>query len=165
MIKALLHLFIFSIPFTAFAESNISMLVHGSSIHTGCVKGLGKKAKECNFNAFNPGLGIDLAVAGDQNTGKLSARAGAYYDSLREMAYYVGGAYIKDWDIYHGLRLGVGVQAGYLNGSGEHGLVALPMALLGYNKLNLEVSYAPKSGWGGKERRSNVTMFTLKWQF
>ncbi|MGL4602316.1 MAG: hypothetical protein ACRCVE_12765, partial [Plesiomonas sp.] len=96
---------------------------------------------------------------------KLSARVGTYYDSFREMAYYVGGAYTKDWNIYHGLKLGIGIQAGYLNGSGEHGFIALPMVSVGYKKLSLEVSYAPKSGWGGKERRSNVTMFTLRWQF
>ncbi|MGL5759078.1 hypothetical protein [Plesiomonas sp.] len=165
MNKFIYSLFVLSIPCTALAENNISMLIHGSSIHTGCEQGKGKKAKTCDLNGFNPGLGVDWVVVGDQDSGKLSVRSGVYYDSLREMAYYAGGAYIKDWNIYHELRLGVGIQAGYLNGSGQHGLVALPLISLGYKKLNLEVSYAPKSGWGGKERRSNVTMFTLKWQF
>ncbi|MGL5800634.1 MAG: hypothetical protein ACRCYN_11350, partial [Plesiomonas sp.] len=69
MIKFIPYIFLFFTPFIVHAESDIAMLIHGSSIHTGCVKGHSKKAKECDFNAFNPGLGIDWKVAGNQDTG------------------------------------------------------------------------------------------------
>ncbi|MGL5007908.1 MAG: hypothetical protein ACRC53_11225 [Plesiomonas sp.] len=164
MIKFISHLVILCIPFMASAENNLSVLIHGSSLHSGCIKGQGKRAKTCDFNTFNPGLGLDWALIGNSVTGKLSVRTGTYYDSLRDMAYYVGAAYNKEWNISPNFTLGIGIQAGYLNGSGENNIVALPMISLGYKQLSLEVGYAPKSGWGGKERRSNVTLFTLKWQ-
>lgn len=142
-------------------EKEVSVILHGASVHSGCQEGSGKKAKKCDFNGVNPGVGIDWRFLGDEKTGFVSIRGGGYKDSYYNFAYYAGTTYTKEWLLAENLSLGFGLQGGYLNGSEHHGFVMLPMVLVSYKNVTLEVGYVSKS-WGDKVR-SNVTMFSLRW--
>ncbi|PJG59913.1 hypothetical protein CUC53_04745 [Aeromonas cavernicola] len=145
------------------AADDLSILIHGASIHSDCQQGKSKKSKRCDFNDINPGLGLARVIAGNQQTGKLALRGGAYYDSLEELAYYGAFSYRKEWYITPHVFAGLGLQAGYLNGSGMHGLAALPMATLGYKSWALEIGYAPKVDFVPGRKHVAVTTFSLRW--
>lgn len=147
------------------AVEDLSVVLHGVSIHSNCEEGKGRKHKTCDLENFNPGGAIDWGFYNSPDWGRLSLRAGAYDDSYNETAYYGGAVYMKTWDIYQGVQLGGGVQAGYLNGSGINGFAAMPMLVLGYDHLSLEVGYAPKVSWALGHRHVAVTSFALRWAF
>ena len=120
------------------------MIIHGAAIHSDCTKGKGKNSKTCDFNEFNPGLGLAWAFWGNNDTGKLAVRGGVYKDSFSKAAVYGALSYRKEWYFTEHAFAGVGGQAGYLNGSGLDGFAALPMVTLGYKSVALEIGYAPK---------------------
>lgn len=154
---------LFCVSGVAAAADDLSILIHGAAIHSDCTKGKGKKSKTCDFNNFNPGLGLAWAFWGDNDTGKLAVRGGAYKDSFSEMAVYGGLSYRKEWYFTEHAFAGLGFQAGYLNGSGLDGFAALPMVTLGYKSVALEVGYAPKLDFALGSKHVAVTTFSLRW--
>ncbi|PJG60126.1 hypothetical protein [Aeromonas cavernicola] len=148
---------------TIYAADEWSVLIHGATIHSDCKKGKGKKSKTCDFNNFNPGLGLSWAFGGDKDTGKVSLLGGTYKDSHKKMAVYGGMSYRKEWYITSHTFAGLGVQAGYLDGSGARGLAILPMATIGYKSLALEIGYAPNVKFVPGRNHVAVTTFSLRW--
>lgn len=151
------------LPVVSTAADDISILVHGAAIHSDCTKGKGNKSKTCDFNNFNPGLGLAWVFWGDNDTGKLAARGGAYKDSFRETAVYGGLSYRKELYFTEHAFAGLGLQVGYLNGSGLDGFAALPILTLGYKSVALEVGYAPKIDFALGSKHVAVTTFSLRW--
>lgn len=151
------------LPSVAAVADDLSVLIHGAAIHSDCTKGKGKKSKTCDFNNFNPGLGLAWAFWGDNDTGKLAVRGGAYKDSFSETAVYGGLSYRKEWYFTEHAFAGLGLQAGYLNGSGLDGFAALPMVTLGYKSVALEVGYAPKLDFALGSKHVAVTTFSVRW--
>ncbi|WP_033137054.1 hypothetical protein [Aeromonas finlandensis] len=164
--SGILSVSLLCLPSFAMASDNdLSLLIHGASIHSGCEKGTGKKSKTCDFNGVNPGLGMAWVFLGDNDTGKLALRGGFYKDSYEKTAGYAGFSYRKEWYFTEHAFAGLGVQAGYLNGSGTDGFAALPMATIGYKSLALEIGYAPKVNWVVGREHVAVTTFSLRWTF
>lgn len=163
MLRVVLVILFYTLPQFSYAidENPISLIIHGASIHSGCKEGNGRNYKKCEFNEFNPGMGVDLNVIGNYEAGFLSLRGGIYDDSYHDLAYYAGAMYRKEWLVSDDVGIGIGVQAGYLNGSEHHGFAMVPVVMLSYKKTVLEIGYVSKS-WGD-DRRSNVTMFTIRW--
>ncbi|WP_421201892.1 hypothetical protein [Aeromonas enteropelogenes] len=151
------------LPTTVTASDDFSILIHGAAIHSDCSKGKGPKSKTCDFNNFNPGLGLAWTFWGDNDTGKLAVRGGAYKDSFSEMAVYGGLSYRKEWYFTEHAFVGLGLQAGYLDGSDVNGFAALPMATLGYKSVALEIGYAPKLDFVVGRKHVAVTTFSLRW--
>lgn len=164
--SSMLSVSLLCLPSFAMASDNdLSLLIHGASIHSGCEKGHGPKSKTCDLNGVNPGLGMAWVFLGDNDTGKLALRGGFYRDSYEKTAGYAGVSYRKEWYFTEHAFAGLGLQAGYLNGSGTDGFAALPMATLGYKSLALEVGYAPKINWVVGREHVSVTTFSLRWTF
>ncbi|WP_429105631.1 hypothetical protein [Aeromonas allosaccharophila] len=160
----LLSIGILGLPtFSMATDHDLSLIIHGASIHSDCSKGAGKKSKTCDFNGFNPGLGVAWGFLGDADTGILALRGGFYRDSLEKTAGYAGLFYRKEWFFTENFFAGIGLQAGYLNGSGVDGFAALPMVTLGYKSVALEVGYAPKVDWVPGGDHVAVTTFSLRW--
>ena len=78
---------------------------------------------------------------------------------------YAGANYRKLWNVYSDWQAGLGLMAGYLNGSGVDGFAMLPYGIIAYNRLSLEIGYAPKTDIVPGKKHSTVTSFTLRWQF
>jgi hypothetical protein len=160
----LLSISLLGLPvFAMAADDDLSLIIHGASIHSDCSPGTGKKSKTCDLNGFNPGLGLAWVFLGDNDTGKLALRGGMYRDSYEKTAGYAGMSYRKEWYFTQYAFAGLGLQAGYLNGSGVDGFAALPMATLGYKSVALEVGYAPKVDWVPGRKHVAVTTFSLRW--
>jgi len=160
----LLSIWLLGLPtFSMATDHDLSLIIHGASIHSDCSKGAGKKSKTCDFNGFNPGLGVAWGFLGDADTGILALRGGFYRDSLEKTAGYAGLFYRKEWFFTENFFAGIGLQAGYLNGSGVDGFAALPMVTLGYKSVALEVGYAPKVDWVPGGDHVAVTTFSLRW--
>jgi hypothetical protein len=53
----------------AFSQDNYALIVHGLSIHSNCDEGNGPKAKTCDFENYNPGLGLEWSVLGNHDSG------------------------------------------------------------------------------------------------
>lgn len=151
--------------FAMATDHDFSLLIHGASIHSGCEKGHGSKSKTCDLNGVNPGLGLAWVFWGDNDTGKFALRGGMYRDSYEETAGYAGVSYRKEWYFTENAFAGLGLQAGYLNGSGVDGFAALPMAIIGYKSLALEIGYAPKIHYVPGHEHVSVTTFSLRWTF
>lgn len=151
------------LPSIVNASDDLSILIHGAAMHSDCSKGKGAKSKTCDFNNFNPGLGLAWVFLGDNDTGKLALRGGAYRDSFRDTAVYGGLSYRKEWYFTENTFAGLGLQAGYLDGSGVNGFAALPMATLGYKSVALEIGYAPKLDFVPGRKHVAVTTFSLRW--
>lgn len=154
----------------SFADSSISvddlsLMIYGASVHTQCTESQSGNGKPCDFSYWNPGLGLDWAFWGDSDIGKLSVRGGVYRDSYYEWANFAGVAYFKAWPFFELYHAGVGVQAGYLNGSAVDGFVFLPMITVGYQRFTLEVGYAPKTNAVPGRNHSAVTFFSGRWAF
>ena len=150
-------------PMGTYASNDFSLLIYGASIHSQCNKGNGLHTKTCDFNGTNPGAGLEWVFSGDDDHGRFAMRVGAYKDSRRKTASFVNLAYRKDWPIYSTLRLGAGIQAGYLNGSGTNGFAALPLLTIGTGDVALEIGYAPKMNHVPGRRHAAVTTFSLRW--
>ncbi|MND12025.1 hypothetical protein D3C87_892480 [compost metagenome] len=144
---------------------DISVLLHGATIHTRCSEGVGPKAKTCDLEGFNPGIGVEWTFLGSEQTGKLSLRSGFYHDSYRETAVYAGATYRKEWDVSEDWRLGAGLMAGYLDGSGTKGLAVLPIGIVSYQSYSLEVGFAPKTSAVPGRGHSGLITFMLRKQF
>lgn len=157
-------LLLFMPCFTSGTEHDLSLLIHGASIHNDCEKGKGVKSKTCEFNGLNPGLGLAWVFRGDNETGKFALRGGMYRDSHENTAGYGGVSYRKEWYFTEHVFAGVGGEAGYLNGSGTDGLAVFPMATIGYKSWALEVGHAPKIKWVSGRRHVAVTTFSLRWK-
>ncbi|MBP4047379.1 hypothetical protein [Chromobacterium violaceum] len=136
-------------------SEDFSLLLFGASLHHGCTT--------CNLNQDNPGAGLEWAFAGDQNSGRWFARAGAYRDSFRKDANFVTLGWRREWEIFGPVFAGIGLQAGYLHGSGHNGPAALPTISLGTQSLALEVGYLPRVNVGSHHPKTSVTTFNLRW--
>ncbi|MFM5376425.1 hypothetical protein [Aeromonas dhakensis] len=161
--KYLLASSLFLLPLTTSAAEDLSVLIYGASIHSGCEKAKGPHGKTCDFNNINPGLGADWVFLGDQDTGKLSLRGGAYEDSYEKLAAFAGFMYRKEWYLTGSFFAGLGLQAGYLDGSGMNGFAVLPVVSLGYKNVALEIGYAPKMDHVPGRKHAAVTSFGLRW--
>ena len=152
-------------PGVSFSSDDFSILIHGAAIHSDCSKGKGTKSKSCEFNNSNPGVGLGWELWGDKDTGsKLYLNEGVYKDSFRELAIYSSLSYHKNWCFSEHVFAGLGFQAGYLNGSGMDGFAALPMVMLGYKSVALEIGYVPKMSFAVGRNHVAVTTFSLRWK-
>lgn len=98
-------------------------------------------------NQYNWGGGLEYRVPawhGQWLTGGMT-----YRDSFRQQAYSIYGGYQFTQPIATNINVFAAVRAGYLNGSGWHGLGALPSVGVQYKRVALEATYIPKSakGW------------------
>lgn len=117
--------------------SEIDALVLGKSWHFGS-----NRTDDYQPNQWNYGGGMEYRT-GPWIVGGLS-----YRDSFRKDAYAVYGGY--EYSVPVGpINMFVAVRAGYLNGSGYHGLGVLPTIGIGYSRVSLETMYIPrgKNGW------------------
>lgn len=147
------------------ATDDFAISLYGAAIHSNCTQGKGPSSKTCDFNNFNPGLGLGWNVLGDKDTGQLAIQAGAYLDSFNKTAGYGGFGYRKAWYITDKTFAGIGLQAGYLKGSGSDGFAALPTVMIGYQSLALEIGYASKLKSVVGRGHSAITTFSLRWSF
>ncbi|UTH74083.1 hypothetical protein [Chromobacterium sp. IIBBL 290-4] len=136
---------------------DFSLLAFGASDHHGCTT--------CHLNESNPGAGLEWAFSGDDDQGRWFTRAGSYRDSFRKTAYFGAVGWRKEWQVAGPATLGIGLQGGYLDGSGRHGLAALPFISIGFRKVALEVGYLPKVTVGDHHAKTSVTTFNLRWTF
>ncbi|MEO9383580.1 hypothetical protein [Chromobacterium phragmitis] len=136
---------------------DFSLLLFGASVHHGC--------STCNLNQDNPGAGAEWAFSGDQDRGRWFARAGAYRDSFRKNANYATLGWRREWEMFGPVIAGIGLQAGYLHGSGHNGPAALPTLSLGTKSFALEVGYLPRVNVGSHHPKTSVTTFNLRWTF
>lgn len=134
-----------------------SLLVFGLSKHGNC----DSSRWHCDLNGRNPGLGLEWSMP--QADYQLFARGGSYRDSLRETAYFAAGGARKVWDVGNDWQIGAGAMAGYLNGSGLHGLAGLPFITAGTERVQLEVGYVPHIVWKNRMMPATTT-FNLRWQ-
>ncbi|AAQ59617.1 hypothetical protein [Chromobacterium violaceum] len=134
---------------------DFSLLLFGASLHHGC--------STCNLNQDNPGAGLEWAFAGDQDNGRWFSRAGVYRDSFRKDANFVTLGWRREWEIFGPVFAGIGLQAGYLHGSGHNGPAALPTISLGTQSLALAVGYLPRVNVGSHHPKTSVTTFNLRW--
>lgn len=140
--------------------AEFSLLIYGASLHSQCEA----SHIHCNsLNGTNPGLGLEWAFSGGDEDGRWITRVGSYRDSLKETAYFLAGGYRKEWPVTEHTYAGITLLGGYLNGSGAHGLMALPMLSLGTKDFALEVGYVPKVRWGTYGGKTAVTTFNLRW--
>ncbi|MBM2886680.1 hypothetical protein JFK97_20010 [Chromobacterium phragmitis] len=137
--------------------NDFSLLLFGASDHHGC--------STCHLNESNPGAGLEWKFSGDDDQVRWFARAGSYRDSFRETAYFGSIGWRKEWQIVGPIVAGLGLQAGYLDGSGRHGLAALPILSIGTRAVALEVGYLPKVSAGNHHAKTAVTTFNLRWTF
>ncbi|TCP14583.1 antimicrobial peptide resistance and lipid A acylation protein PagP [Crenobacter luteus] len=141
------------------AQADTALLIFGASKHSGC----DKKNEKCFFNEFNPGLGLEWSPA-EYTWGRPMVRAGSYKDSFSKAAYFLMAGARREWSVGGGVKVGLGIQAGYINGSGEdNGVGLLPILSIGYRRLALEVGYVPVINDFGLERDVSVTTFSLRW--
>lgn len=132
------------------AEERWEVLVLGKSFH------FGQSEPHYDYNGNNPGLGLEYRWNNGFYVGGLS-----YYDSFRTQAYaaYVGYQYTValsgNWSIFAALR------AGYLNGSGHHGPMALPSVGVTYKRFTLEAEIIPKVS----KDTTNVIGLFARWRF
>lgn len=106
---------------------------------------------------------MDWAFLGNNNTGKLSLRGAGYKDSHEKFAVFGGFMYRKEWFLTENFFAGLGLEAGYMDGSGINGFAMLPIASLGYKDLTLEIGYAPKMSNVPGRKHVAVTAFGLRW--
>lgn len=133
------------------ACADTSLLLYGTSYHfNGALK-----PTAYHYNQANYGLGIEYSDAG------WLVGAGTYLDSYNEQGYMLYGGYRWVFGNPREWHTSVAIKAGYLNGSGFHGPVALPVLGVGYNHVNLELSGAPAAGHG----KDSVLMMWLRYQF
>lgn len=115
----------------AVAHAETDLLIMGKAFHFG--------ANSAGLNEYNPGIGLEYRSEQHWFVGGLT-----YYDSFRKQAYagYVGYQYdipiSTNWTVFGALRLG------YLNGSGFHGLVAIPTIGVQYKRVALEAMTIPR---------------------
>jgi hypothetical protein len=98
-------------------------------------------------NQWNWGAGLDV-LGGPWNHWKLGVGGLSYRDSFRQQAYAVYGE-AQYSQSFGTINTFAAVRAGYLNGSGHHGLGILPSIGIGYQRLSIEATFIPKSrnGW------------------
>lgn len=80
-------------------QAETALLLFGASHHWGC----DHNRYSCDYQEFNPGLGIELSRQTD-SWGKVFARIGSYNDSYGEQTGYLPLAYDKtgNWTTRHG---------------------------------------------------------------
>jgi len=141
-------LFIATVPAWAL---DTSVLLYGAAYH---FDGHMKHERQYKLNEANPGIGLEV-----ESNGWL-AGAGVYEDSFYKWAKmaYAGYRYtIGDAKQWHA---NIALKAGYLNGSGYNGFVALPTLGVGYGHVSLEATAFPS-----KVRKGGVIAAWLRYQF
>ncbi|UTH76243.1 hypothetical protein [Chromobacterium sp. IIBBL 290-4] len=140
--------------------ADISILAPFASKHYGC----NNKKHECEFHQFNPGLGVEWSPQ-EYSWGRPIIRGAVYSDSSAKFAYYAAGGIRKDFNVMDDVKLGVGLYAGYLNGSDHRGFAALPFVSVGYKKLSFEIGYGDsKAGHHThKEEVNHILTFSARY--
>lgn len=164
MKRTLITFALVAAAFPALADEpiNYSVLAYGASVHMdrmGHRDGkLYRVTGDRELDGSNPGLGLEA-----QRGGWLIG-AGTYRDSWYKQAYMTYGGYRWVFGNPQGWNANLALKVGYLNGSGHHGLMALPTAGIGYKHVSLEFSAFPydKDGNGG---RGLVIATWLRYQF
>jgi hypothetical protein len=115
------------------ARAETDLLVLGHSWHFG--------PNSQGLNGDNYGLGLEYRSERGWFAGGLT-----YRDSYRNQAYagYVGYQY--DVPIKNGWTAFGAIRAGYINGSGFHGIMAFPTVGVQYKRVAVEVLYIPRVG-------------------
>lgn len=139
------------------SQAETSVLFFGLSRHGSC----DSSRWHCDLNGRNPGLGVEWSAP--QTDYQLFVRGGSYRDSLRQTAYFAAAGARKMWVVQDEWQVGAGAMAGYLNGSGVHGLAGLPFISLGTERVQLEVGYLPRLHWKNRMMPATTT-FNLRWQ-
>ncbi|POA97618.1 hypothetical protein C2134_17505 [Chromobacterium sinusclupearum] len=149
-------LMLISVPTLA----DVSLLVPFASKHYGCDPAKHK----CEFHQFNPGLGLEWSPK-EYDLGRPILRSAAYSDSSKKFAYYAAAGWRKDFNIFNGWKVGMGIYAGYLNGSDHDGFAALPFMSVGYKRFSIEVGYGDsKAGHHKhKEEVNHILTFNARY--
>lgn len=133
------------------AAVDTSVLLYGGSYHF--TSGM-RHETQYKLNEANPGIGVEVSQDG------WLAGAGTYKDSFYQQAYMAYAGYRSGFGNPKGWHANVALKAGYLNGSGRHGLVALPTVGVGYGSVSLEATAFPS-----KVRNGGVLAFWVRYQF
>jgi hypothetical protein len=104
--------------------------------------------RDVDWNEANYGLGIGLAAREPGSTVEAVWMAGTYRDSFNEQAYLAQAGIRKTFGDFDGLHGTLGATIGYLKGSGNKGGAFIPMASVGYNRLDLCMIYVPSGALG-----------------
>ncbi|MFB0823669.1 hypothetical protein [Chromobacterium violaceum] len=145
---------------TSHVQADVSILVPFASKHYGC----DHKKHTCDFHQFNPGLGLEWSPQ-EYGWGRPIVRAAGYSDSGAKFAYFVAGGWRKDFNIVDSVKLGLGIYAGYLNGSDQNGFAALPFVSVGYKKLSFEVGYGDSKAGHHKHKEdvNHILTFSARY--
>jgi hypothetical protein len=108
-----------------------------------------------DWNEKNYGLGIGLAARDPGETFEAIAVAATYRDSFDEQAYLLHAGVRKTFGDFDGLHASISGTIGILNGSGNTGASFIPVASVGYDWLDLCVTYIPSQKQVGMEYRSS----------
>jgi hypothetical protein len=110
--------------------------------------------RDRDWNENNYGLGIGLAAREPGSTVEAVAVAATYRDSFNEQAYLLQAGVRKTFGDFDGLHASVSGTIGILNGSGNKGAAFIPVASVGYDWLDLCVTYIPSQKQVGIEYKS-----------
>ncbi|MCX7205325.1 MAG: hypothetical protein NT086_04940 [Proteobacteria bacterium] len=148
--------------FNQAAFADVAMTVNGLSKHFGCEK---KKGNPCDYNEFNPGLGIEFSTK-TQDWGKPFVRVGAYRDSYSDTAAYATVGIRQDWPINDSFKAGLGIMGGYLNSPHQNGAVVLPFIYASYKNIAIELGYVPDAqAFNSKNKSKSIATLQLRWDF
>lgn len=145
---AAIALFLATMPAWAYETS---VLLYGGSYHFNSHM---QHERSYLLNELNPGAGVEVSQNG------WLVGAGTYKDSFYRWARMAYIGYRYDMGNPKGWHANVALKAGYLNGSGRDGLVALPTVGAGYGPVSLEATAFPS-----RVRNGGVLAFWLRYQF
>jgi hypothetical protein len=125
-------------------ESTVAVEVYGFGLSY-------HSTRDMDWNETNYGLGIGLAAREPGSTVEAIAVAATYRDSFNEQAYLLQGGIRKTFGDFDGLHASLSGTIGILNGSGNKGAAFIPVASVGYDWLDLCVTYIPSYKQVGME--------------
>jgi hypothetical protein len=131
-------------------ENHWEAVVLGKSFH------FGQAEPHYDYNQTNPGIGIEYRWTNGFFVGGMT-----YYDSFRKQAYAAYGGYqytipvTGNWSVFGAVR------AGYLNGSGMNGPMAMPSVGVTYKRFSIETTFVPKVS----HDTTNVIALFARWRF
>jgi len=145
---ALLGLLLYSC--VAKAEGHPEVVALGKSWH------FGQSGNHYDYNGSNPGIGVEYRWDNGLFVGGMT-----YYDSFRKQAYAAYGGYQYTVPVTGNWSVFAAVRAGYLNGSGINGAMAMPSVGVTYKRLSIEATYIPKVS----HDTVNVVGLFARWRF
>lgn len=117
------------------------------------------------YNQENPGIGFEAGSSTFKNN-QFFAYGMVYKDSYSNpTAHTIGVGARANYDFNPfgiNVELSVGFKAGYLNGSGYKGILALPTFSIGHGNFHLNALLAPKGNTGNKND-AYAAGFTLRY--